>query len=106
MNILQKPSLQNAPSNLAALGWCILPSEVFDILENITPGVGNEIQLTDALLELQVQEGLNAVMTDASIYDCGNKRGFLGANLAIGMQDPKTRENIYSLLNKFVDNDF
>ena len=48
VSIIEKPSLQNAPSNLAVLGRYILPPVLFDMLENIGPGVGNEIQLTDA----------------------------------------------------------
>jgi UTP--glucose-1-phosphate uridylyltransferase len=106
VSIVEKPSLQNAPSNLAVLGRYILPPVVFDMLENIRPGVGNEIQLTDALLKTQVKEGLNAVMTDASIYDCGNKLGYLSANLAYGMQDPDSKASIITLFNKLVKDDF
>ena len=102
-SIIEKPSLQNAPSNLAVCGRYILPPEVLGILENIHPGVGNEIQLTDALIKLQVKEGINAVMTDASIYDCGHKLGYLGANLAVGMLDPKSRVSIIALFNKLID---
>jgi UTP--glucose-1-phosphate uridylyltransferase len=102
-NIIEKPSIQNAPSNLAVCGRYILPPEVLGILENIHPGVGNEIQLTDALIKLQVKEGINAVMTDASIYDCGHKLGYLSANLAVGMLDPKSRVSIIALFNKLID---
>jgi UTP--glucose-1-phosphate uridylyltransferase len=104
--IIEKPSIQNAPSNLAVLGRYILPPEIFESLENITPGVGNEIQLTDALLKLQVKEGLNAMFTDASIYDCGNKLGYLSANLAVGMQDPKSRANIIALFKNLINDGF
>jgi len=103
INIIEKPSVQNAPSNLAVLGRYVLPPEVLDILENISPGVGGEIQLTDALLKLQIKEGLNAVMTDASIFDCGNKLGYLSANLAVGMQDPKSRASIIALFDKLTN---
>ena len=96
----------NAPSNLAVLGRYILPPEIFELLENITPGVDNEIQLTDALLKLQVKEGLNAILTDASIYDCGNKLGYLSANLAVGMQDPKSRANIITLFKNLINDGF
>jgi len=103
INIIEKPSLQNAPSNLAVSGRYILPPRIFEALENISPGVGNEIQLTDALLKLQLKEGLNALMTDAGIYDCGNKLGFLSANLAVGMQDPKSRASIIQLFNDLIN---
>ena len=88
---VEKPALKDAPSNLAVLGRYILPSTVLDLLETTVAGVGGEIQLTDALDELLKRDGLNAFETDASIFDCGNKQGFLSANLAVGMRDPDTR---------------
>ena len=57
-------------------------------------------------MKTQVKEGLNAVMTDASIYDCGNKLGYLSANLAYGMQDPDSKASIITLFNKLVKDDF
>lgn len=65
-------------------------------------GVSNEIQLIDALLKLQSTEGLNVILMDASIYNCGNKIGYLSANLEVGMQDPKTKENIITIFNKYI----
>ena len=104
--LIEKPEPQNAPSNLAVLGRYILPPEVFNLLENTNPGVGNEIQLTDALSELLVKDGLNAVMTDADVFDCGNKLGYLSANLCLGIRDPKSRAKINAFMNKLSDDDF
>ena len=98
--LVEKPSPDEAPSNLAVLGRYILPSKVLDLLENTKAGVGGEIQLTDALDELLKLEGLNSLETDAEIHDCGNKQGFLSANLAVGMRDLKTREEISKLFEK------
>ena len=98
--LVEKPSPDKAPSNLAVLGRYILPSRVLDLLENTKPGVGGEIQLTDALDELLKTDGLNSFETDAGIHDCGNKQGFLSANLAVGMRDPETREEIKKLFKK------
>ena len=95
--LIEKPSSDEAPSNLAVLGRYILPSKVLDLLENTKAGVGGEIQLTDALDELLKSDGLNSLETDAGIYDCGNKQGFLSANLAMGMRDPETRAEIKRL---------
>ncbi len=95
--LVEKPSLKDAPSNLAVLGRYVLPSRVLELLESTTPGVGGEIQLTDALDELLKLEGLNALETDAEIHDCGNKQGFLGANLAVGMRDAETKSVIKKL---------
>ena len=95
--LVEKPSRDHAPSNLAVLGRYVLPSKVLELLESTTAGVGGEIQLTDALDELLKLEGLNALETDAEIHDCGNKQGFLGANLAVGMRDPETKLTIKKL---------
>jgi len=98
--LVEKPSPADAPSNLAVLGRYILPSKVLDLLETTVAGVGGEIQLTDALDELLKRDGLNAFETDAGIFDCGNKQGFLSANLAVGMRDPDTRQVIKELIEK------
>ena len=95
--LVEKPSPDHAPSNLAVLGRYVLPPKVLELLENTTTGVGGEIQLTDALDELLKLEGLNALETDAEIHDCGNKQGFLGANLAVGMRDAETKSAIKKL---------
>ncbi len=98
--LVEKPSLDEAPSNLAVLGRYILPSKVLDLLENTKAGVSGEIQLTDALDELLKTDGLNSFETDAGIYDCGNKQGFLSANLAVGMRDPETMQFVKALIKK------
>ena len=98
--LVEKPSPEDAPSNLAVLGRYILPFKVLDLLETTVAGVGGEIQLTDALDELLKHDGLNAFETDAGIFDCGNKQGLLSANLAVGMRDPGTREIIKVLIEK------
>jgi len=102
VNLVEKPSIQDTPSNFALLGRYMLPSKVLKYLEYTKVGVGNEIQLTDALLKLLNAKGLNALETDADIYDCGNKIGYLGANLAVGMRDQKTNITIKALLKKFL----
>lgn len=100
--LVEKPSPDAAPSNLSVLGRYILPSKILDILEQTAAGVGGEIQLTDALDEFIRLDGLNAFETDASTYDCGNKKGFLGANLAVGMRDPATKQYIQALIEKLM----
>ena len=96
--LVEKPSPADAPSNLAVLGRYILPNSVLDLLENTGVGIGGEIQLTDALDELLKNEGLNAFEADAATFDCGNKQGFLGANVAVGMQDPKIKAYLKDLI--------
>lgn len=100
--LVEKPSIDEAPSNLAVLGRYVLPYEILEILESTSPGVGGEIQLTDALDKILINGNLNAFLTDASTFDCGNKEGFIGANMAVGMRDEKTKlylKNLFSQNN-------
>lgn len=98
--LVEKPSPLKAPSDLAILGRYVLPYKVIDLLETIKPGVGGEIQLTDALDKLLKEEGLNAFETDASVHDCGNKQGFLSANIAVGMRDLEIKDEIKAMFDK------
>jgi len=98
--LVEKPSCKDAPSDLAVLGRYILPSTVLDLLESTQVGVGGEIQLTDALDALLEIDNLNALLTDALVFDCGNKQGFLGANLALGMRDEQTKKYLMELSQK------
>lgn len=99
-SVVEKPAPNIAPSNLAVLGRYILPAKIMNLLENTEIGVGGEIQLTDALDELLKTDGLNALETDAAVYDCGNKQGFLLANIAMGMRDPKTKALLEQVFKK------
>tara|TARA_B100000768_G_C11270505_1_gene373193 strand:- start:1245 stop:2168 length:924 start_codon:yes stop_codon:yes gene_type:complete len=102
--LIEKPLPDDAPSNLALLGRYILPSDVLDLLEQTSAGVGGEIQLTDALDKLLKLHGLNAFETDATSYDCGNKHGFLGANIAVGMRDSNTKQYLADLIERLHTN--
>lgn len=97
--LVEKPSPANAPSNLAILGRYILPSKVLELLEAAVD-IGGEIQLTDSLHQLLRLDRLNAFGTDARHYDCGNKQGFLSANLAVGMRDPDTRKHLMEIIRE------
>jgi UTP--glucose-1-phosphate uridylyltransferase len=69
--LVEKPDPKDAPSDLAVLGRYIVSPNLFGLYKNLKPGVGGEIQLTDVLSKLLILEGLNALKTDADIYDCG-----------------------------------
>ena len=99
-SFVEKPIPEEAPSDLAVLGRYVLPSEVWDVLEGVEEGVGGEIQLTDALDHLLKQCTLNALLTDAQIFDCGNKNGFLGANIAVASRDPNSRRYLQKLVTE------
>ena len=81
--MVEKPQLEEAPSNLAVLGRYVLPYRVMELLEHVQPGAGGEIQLTDALDELLQEQPLEAFLTDAEVHDCGNQCGFVKANVAV-----------------------
>ena len=102
--LVEKPSPENSPSNLAVLGRYILPADIMDILENTLEGVGGEIQLTDALDKFLKYGDLNAFLSTAKIFDCGNKKGFIGANVMLGMRDPKISDYLKDLFGTFSKN--
>ena len=97
-DLVEKPSSKEAPSNLALLGRYILPSRLLDLLETTPVFVGGKIQVTDALDELLKLEELNAFETDAGIFDCGNKQGFLSANLAVRMRRAVIKDILKTML--------
>jgi UTP--glucose-1-phosphate uridylyltransferase len=88
-NLVEKPSLEKAPSNLAITGRYLLPSETFDYLRAAKPGAIGEIQLTDGLCRLAEAGKLLACVYDGKIYDGGDKLGFLEATVQLGLKDPK-----------------
>src|SRR5699024_11172341 len=76
-DLVEKPSMEEAPSNVAILGRYIINPAIFEILENTKPGKGGEIQLTDGLKELSKREEMYAYNFEGRRYDVGDKQGFL-----------------------------
>lgn len=83
---VEKPGPARAPSRLGILGRYLFMPEVFDLLEKLEPGVGGEIQLTDAINELGRRGRLRGVVAERDLLDIGNPRGLLEASVAIGLQ--------------------
>jgi len=83
--VVEKPPTGTEPSNLCVIGRYILQPAIFSILDKKERGAGNEIQLTDAMAQLIGKMPFHAVKTDCARYDCGDKVGFLAANLAVGL---------------------
>jgi len=79
INMVEKPNLSDAPSNLAIIGRYILIPEIFDVIKNTAPGKGGEIQITDALLTLAKQGKVLAYKFDGQRFDCGSVDGFVEA---------------------------
>ncbi|HYK78554.1 MAG TPA: UTP--glucose-1-phosphate uridylyltransferase GalU [Micropepsaceae bacterium] len=96
--VVEKPRPQDAPSTLCVIGRYILPPEIFIELERRERGAGNEIQLTDALARLLGRIPFHAVTTSCARYDCGDKVGFLQANIAVGLQRPDIAPALRRLL--------
>ena len=78
-SMVEKPTLKDAPSNLAVMGRYVLESEIFAYLENQAPGAGNEIQLTDAIARMAKERSVYACDFIGKRYDVGDKVGFLQA---------------------------
>jgi len=97
--MVEKPSQADAPSNLAVVGRYVLPGEIMQLLASTKPGAGGEIQLTDALDTLLQSKTVDAYRMMGKTYDCGNKLGFLQANIAYGLQHPETANDLNSFLN-------
>ena len=97
--LVEKPSVEEAPSNVAILGRYIVTPRIFDILENTKPGKGGEIQLTDALLELMGQEAMYAYDFEGRRYDVGDKLGFLEATVEYALRRSELREGFIEYLN-------
>ncbi len=85
-DMIEKPDVQEAPSNIAVLGRYIISPSVFEILEHTQPGKGGEIQLTDALKQLSAIEPVWAYCFDGKRYDVGDKLGFLKATVEFALR--------------------
>src|SRR5471030_1708414 len=98
MGVVEKPATGTEPSNLCVIGRYILQPEIFAILDRQERGAGNEIQLTDAMAQLIGKMPFHAVKTDCVRYDCGDKVGFLHANIAVGLSRPDIAPQLAKIL--------
>jgi len=92
LEIIEKPTPENAPSNLAVAGRYILNPSIFTALENVLPGAGGEIQLTDAIAQLLSHQPVRALKFLGKRYDCGSKLGYLQASVVFALQHPDIGE--------------
>ena len=97
--LVEKPAIEEAPSNVAILGRYIITPQIFEILENTKPGKGNEIQLTDALETLIKNEAMYAYDFEGRRYDVGDKLGFLQATVEFALKREELREGFIEYLN-------
>ena len=97
--LVEKPAVEEAPSNVAILGRYIITPRIFKILEETKPGTGGEIQLTDALLNLMSEEAMYAYDFEGTRYDVGDKLGFLKATVEYALRREDLRDGFVEYLN-------
>jgi UTP--glucose-1-phosphate uridylyltransferase len=100
-DLVEKPK-SNPPSNLAIAGRYILNPKIFSILQNLSPGIGGEIQLTDGLRELNRMQEIIAYMFEGKLYDVGSKSGYLEATVDFALKRADLREGFLRHLCKAV----
>lgn len=103
-SLVEKPAIEEAPSNLAIMGRYVLTPEIIDILETIEPGRGNEIQLTDALQELTNTQDVYGYHFKGKRYDIGNKFGFIQAQVEFALMRDDLKGPVEKLLKDLVRN--
>ncbi len=97
-SIVEKPQPKDAPSTLGVIGRYIFNPEIFDCLEKIKPGKGGEIQLTDAIQMLLGQQSIFAYQFEGKRYDCGDKLGFMKANIEFSKRHPEIGKEFIEFL--------
>ncbi|WP_244834596.1 UTP--glucose-1-phosphate uridylyltransferase GalU [Clostridium sp. BJN0001] len=97
--LIEKPKIEEAPSNIAILGRYIIMPQIFDVLKNTKPGKNGEIQLTDALNTLIGREAMYAYSFEGRRYDVGDKMGFLQATVEYALRKPKLRDRFIEYLS-------
>ncbi len=97
--IVEKPSPEKAPSTLAVVGRYILTPRIFTLLEQVKPGAGGEIQLTDGIAALLKQEPVLAYEFNGKRYDCGSKLGYLQATVEYALTHPELKDRFRTYLN-------
>lgn len=99
-SIIEKPSIEEAPSNFAGLGRYIVKPEIFDELDKLDKGKGNEYQFTDGMLNLMKKQDFYACKFKGTYYDIGNQLGYLKANIAFALD----RDDIKDELKQYLKN--
>ena len=98
--IVEKPTPEEAPSNIAVVGRYILNASIFDMLETTQAGSGDEIQLTDAIAKQLATQSIYAFEFAGRRYDCGSKLGYLQATVEYGVKHPEVGERFAKFLNE------
>ena len=100
--IVEKPSVKDAPSNLAVVGRYVLSANIWPLLEKTPLGAGDEIQLTDAIAMLMGKEQVNAYFMKGKSHDCGSKLGYMKANIEYGLRHKSIGADFQAYLKEVV----
>jgi UTP--glucose-1-phosphate uridylyltransferase len=101
-NIVEKPLPENAPSSFGVVGRYIFSNKIFSYLEKISVGVGNEIQLTDAIKLLLKKNPIYSYEFTGTRYDCGSKLGFIKANISFALKDDQTKNELKGFIKNLI----
>jgi len=104
-DIIEKPTPDLAPSNLGAVGRYIFVPEIFECLKHTSPGVGNEIQLTDAIRLLLKEQPVYAYKFRGKRYDTGDKLGYIETIIDFALKDPHLQKNLKKFLTDRLNQD-
>ena len=102
-SMVEKPKVEEAPSNLIISGRYILQPEIFALIEKLPPGAGGEIQITDAMKALMKSQAFHGLKFRGTTYDCGDKVGFLAANVAMALEREDLAPAFRLVLEKTVE---
>lgn len=97
-SIIEKPSIENAPSNIAGLGRYIVKPEIFEELDNLDRGANGEYQFTDAMLNLMKKQDFYACLYDGKYFDIGNQLGYIKANIAFALDRNDLKDDLKEYL--------
>jgi len=97
--LVEKPSISEAPSNLAIMGRYVLTSDIFDLIRKTKPGVGGEIQLTDALSKL---DNIYGAIYDGKTYDIGNRLEWLKTSIEFALDDESARDDLIEYMKSLI----
>ena len=99
-SIIEKPSVEEAPSNFAGLGRYIVKPEIFEELEKLSKGKGDEYQFTDGMLALMKSQDFYACKFEGTYYDIGNQLGYLKANIAFALNRADLKDDLKAFLKE------
>lgn len=100
-NMVEKPKLEEAPSDLSMTGKYIFEPEIFKYIKETEPSINNEIQITDAMKKMLKDFSTYAYKLKGERFDCGSLAGYLKANISFALNDEKTKENTIKIIEEF-----